>query len=116
MQRILSRSNGRKAIALFIAIVAFGLAYETRMFDLQYGPWQVIVGNSTPQPGSKLNYGATAYCKGSTTTSGVTARTGVAAADAQLLPVGSVVNIATGDIKYNGVYTIMDTGPKVQGR
>jgi hypothetical protein len=40
----------------------------------------------------------------------------VAAADAQLLPVGSVVNIATGDLQYNGVYTIMDTGPKVQGR
>ena len=116
MPRILSRSNGRKAVALFIAIVAFVLAYETRMFDLQSGPLQALVGNGTPQPGSKLNFDATAYCKGSTTASGVTARTGVAAADAQLLPVGSVVNIATGDLKYNGVYTIMDTGPKVQGR
>jgi hypothetical protein len=27
-----------------------------------------------------------------------------------------VVNIATGDQQYNGVYTVMDTGPKVQGR
>jgi hypothetical protein len=26
------------------------------------------------------------------------------------------VNVATGDPKYNGVYTIMDTGPAVQGR
>jgi hypothetical protein len=26
------------------------------------------------------------------------------------------VTVATGDPEYNGVYTIMDTGPKVQGR
>jgi 3D (Asp-Asp-Asp) domain-containing protein len=116
MKRILSRSHGRKAAALVIAIIGFVLAYETQMFDSQSGPWQAIMGNGAPQPGSKLNFDATAYCKGSTTASGVTARTGVAAADAQLLPVGSVVNIATGDLKYNGVYTIMDTGPKVQGR
>jgi 3D (Asp-Asp-Asp) domain-containing protein len=116
MKRILSRSNGRKAAALFVLIVAFVLAYETQMFDSQSAPWQRIICNSGPQPGAKLNFDATAYCKGSTTASGVAARTGVAAADAQLLPVGSVVNIATGDLKYNGVYTIMDTGPKVQGR
>jgi 3D domain-containing protein len=46
----------------------------------------------------------------------VAARTGVAAADPQLLPVGSVVNVAAGLPKYSGVYTIMDTGPEVQGR
>jgi hypothetical protein len=46
----------------------------------------------------------------------VAVRTGIAAADPTLLPVGSVVNIATGDARYNGVYTVMDTGPKVQGR
>ena len=33
-----------------------------------------------------------------------------------LLPVGSVLNIAVGDSRYNGMYTVMDTGPKVQGR
>jgi len=46
----------------------------------------------------------------------VNVRTGIAAADAGLLPVGSVLNVATGDAHYNGVYTVMDTGPKVQGR
>ena len=30
--------------------------------------------------------------------------------------VGSVVNVSTDNIRYNGVYTIMDTGPRVQGR
>jgi 3D (Asp-Asp-Asp) domain-containing protein len=59
---------------------------------------------------------ATAYCKGTKTASGVNVRTGIAAADPQLLPVGSVLNIAVGDNRYSGVYTVMDTGPKVQGR
>lgn len=43
-------------------------------------------------------------------------RTGVAAADPALLPVGSVVNVTTDTLKYNGIYTVMDTGPRVQGR
>jgi rare lipoprotein A (peptidoglycan hydrolase) len=43
-------------------------------------------------------------------------RTGIAAADAAILPVGSVVNVSTDKARYNGVYTIMDTGPRVQGR
>jgi hypothetical protein len=46
----------------------------------------------------------------------VNVRRGIAAADPLLLPVGSVVTLATGDPEYNGVYTIMDTGPPVQGR
>ena len=43
-------------------------------------------------------------------------RTGIAAADPVLLPVGSVVSINAGNTKYSGIYTIMDTGPAVQGR
>jgi hypothetical protein len=30
--------------------------------------------------------------------------------------VGSVISINAGDTKYTGIYTIMDTGPAVQGR
>ena len=40
--------------------------------------------------GTPLAFTATAYCKGETTASGVGVRTGVAAADPALLPVGSV--------------------------
>jgi hypothetical protein len=43
-------------------------------------------------------------------------RTGIAAADPMVLPVGSVLNVAAGDQRYTGVYTVMDTGPRVQGR
>ena len=43
-------------------------------------------------------------------------QSGVAAADPELLPVGSVVDIDSLSERYNGIYTIMDTGPAVQGR
>src|SRR5262245_29340096 len=114
--RILSHSTSRKAMALVVAITGFVLLYEARSLDSQYGALQGMFQTDQPQPGRRLNFAATAYCKGSTAASGVTARTGVAAADPQLLPVGSVVNVATGVQKYNGVYTVMDTGPQVQGR
>jgi len=117
MKGTISNSLWRKGFALFIAMVGFVLLYETRIFDSRYAAFQRILSDGgPPPPGSRLNFSATAYCKGSTTASGVTVRTGVAAADPQLLPVGTVVNVATGVAKYNGVYTIMDTGPQVQGR
>jgi 3D (Asp-Asp-Asp) domain-containing protein len=46
----------------------------------------------------------------------VNVRTGIAAADPDLLPVGSVVQVDRLGDRYNGIYTIMDTGPSVQGR
>jgi 3D (Asp-Asp-Asp) domain-containing protein len=113
--RIISRSNWRKLLVLMVAIIAFVLLYETRMLDTT--TLSAIMGDSaTPLAGSRLEFNATAYCKGTTTASGVGVRTGIAAADPMLLPVGTVLNIATGDQRYNGVYTVMDTGPKVQGR
>ena len=42
-------------------------------------------------------------------------RTGIAAADPELLPVGSVIQVYKLGERYNGIYTIMDTGPAVQG-
>ena len=114
---ILANSFWRKAVALIGLMVGFVFLYEIRIFDSGYAAIQrLITDNGQPPPGSRLEFSATAYCKGSTTASGVTVRTGVAAADPQLLPVGTVVNVATGVAKYNGVYTIMDTGPQVQGR
>jgi 3D (Asp-Asp-Asp) domain-containing protein len=69
-----------------------------------------------PEPGAKLAFTATAYCKGKTTAAGVPVRRGIAAADPQLLPAGSVVSLATGDVEFDGVYTVLDTGPAVKGR
>lgn len=115
MKRILSRSTWRKLLATFIAIVGFVLLYEATTFDSR--DTSVSVSDPTaPVPGSRLQFAATAYCKGTTTASGVGVRTGIAAADPALLPVGSVISMSTDEAKYNGIYTIMDTGPKVQGR
>ena len=104
----------RKLVVLMVFVVGFVLLYETRMLDTT-GLSAIIDGGSA-RPGSQLQFNATSYCKGTTTASGVGVRTGIAAADPSLLPVGSVINVATGDERYNGVYTVMDTGPKVQGR
>ena len=112
--RVISGSLWRKVVALVIAITGFVFVYETRIIDST--TLQSLIGDPNPEAGSRLPFNATAYCKGHTTASGVGVRSGIAAADTALLPVGSVLNVATGDSRYNGVYTVMDTGPKVQGR
>ena len=116
MRRVLSRSLGRKLAATCIAVAGFVLLLEVSMFDLRHTGLAEPVDPTRPVAGARVAFTATAYCKGTTTASGVSVRTGIAAADPGILPVGSVVNVATDDPKYNGVYTIMDTGPRVQGR
>ena len=56
--------------------------------------------------------------QGQTTASGVPVRAGIAAADPKLLPIGSVVQVGGSGVAeaYRGIYTVLDTGPKVQGR
>jgi len=116
MKRILSRPNSPRFVIMFVVVGVLVLAYEATTFDLL--PWGAsgIINPSAPVAGSRLDFSATAYCKGKTTASGLEVRTGIAAADDSILPVGSVVNVATDNPRYNGVYTIMDTGPRVQGR
>jgi 3D (Asp-Asp-Asp) domain-containing protein len=118
MKRILSGSNQWRLVTMMIVIGGLMFAYEATTFDLL--PWGTLSGvaanPSAPVPGARLDFTATAYCKGKTTASGTEVRTGIAAADDSILPVGSVVNVATDKTRYNGVYTIMDTGPAVQGR
>jgi len=116
MKRIISRSLWRKLLVTFVAIVAFVFLYEVTTFDSRDAARQGAIDPTAPRAGSRLAFSATAYCKGTTTASGVGVRTGIAAADDTILPVGSVINVTTDTSKYNGIYTIMDTGPKVQGR
>ena len=76
----------------------------------------VIETGVLPHAGARMQFQATAYCKGETTKSGVGVRTGIAAADPAILPVGSVVRLETPNPRYSGVWTVMDTGPAVRGR
>jgi 3D (Asp-Asp-Asp) domain-containing protein len=116
MRRVISRSVWRKLMVMLVAMVGFVLAYEVSVFDSRDEAPPGVIDPTRPAAGARQLFSATAYCKGTTTASGVSVRTGIAASDPALLPVGSVVNVTTGNQKYNGVYTIMDTGPRVQGR
>jgi len=115
---LLSRSFGRKIVATGTAAVAFAFLYESTILDSRYAARQAELRESTatPAPGARLRFTATAYCRGTTTTSGVNVRNGIAAADPDLLPVGSVIQVDRLGDRYNGIYTVMDTGPAVQGR
>ena len=115
---LLSRSTGRKVVVTCVAALAFASLYEVTTLDSRNVIRQLELRESTtaPSPGGRLKFAVTGYCKGTTTASGVNVRTGIAASDPDLLPVGSVVQIDRLGEKYNGIYTIMDTGPAVQGR
>jgi 3D (Asp-Asp-Asp) domain-containing protein len=115
---VLSRSLTRKLAALCGAVLGFVLLYEVTALDSKSTAAHEVEVRETawPRPGARLRFHATAYCKGTTTASGTTVRTGIAAADPLLLPVGSVIQVDSLSPRYNGIYTVMDTGPAVQGR
>jgi 3D (Asp-Asp-Asp) domain-containing protein len=115
---IIAKSIRRQALATMVAALAFASLYEVTMLDSQYAARQTerLDAGARPSPGARLAFSATAYCRGITTASGVAARSGVAAADPDLLPVGSVLELDAAEVRYNGIYTVMDTGPGIQGR
>jgi len=115
---IISGRFWRKALVTAVAAVGFVSFYEVTALDSRYVARLATLQDisAMPMPGAHLSFSATAYCKGITTASGVPVQSGIAAADPQLLPVGTVVEIESLPKKYNGIYTIMDTGPSVQGR
>ncbi len=119
----ISRSFGRKLLATTAVAVGLALMYESKVIDFRDISLPVETADAAsaddalPVSGIQhLKFTATAYCKGATTASGVNVRTGIAAADPDLLPVGSVVQVYRLGEQYNGIYTVMDTGPSVQGR
>src|SRR3954452_17867209 len=105
---LLSRSLGRKIVATGTAAVAFAFLYEVTILDSRYAERQAELWESGagPAQGAHLPFTATAYCRGTTTASGVNVRNGIAAADPDLLPLGSVVQVARLGARYDGIYTI----------
>ena len=108
----------RKALVTFVVALVFVFLQQTATRDSrsEATATTVVETGVLPQAGARLQFRATAYCKGETTASGVGVRTGIAAADPAILPVGSVVRLETPNPRYSGVWTIMDTGPAVRGR
>jgi 3D (Asp-Asp-Asp) domain-containing protein len=107
-----------KTLVTMIAAVGFVSLYEVTALDSKYVARLATLheASAVPLPGSRLVFTASAYCKGIVTASGVPVQSGVAAADPELLPVGSVIEVDSLPQRYNGIYTVMDTGPAVQGR
>lgn len=115
---LLSNSFSRKVAVTCGAAIGFVLLYEATILDSRYAARQAVLreNTATPSPGTRLRFSATAYCKGQITSTGVAVRNGIAAADKDLLPSGSVIQIDSVGPRYDGIYTVMDVGPKVQGR
>lgn len=112
---LLSRSFRRKVLATALAACSFVLLYNATVIDSRSVAERAFK-SLAPMAGARLEFVATAYCKGQTTSAGVSPQSGIAAADPGLLPEGSVVEIDGAGDRYRGIYTVMDTGPKVAGR
>lgn len=115
------RTTFSRLFATSVATAGFVLLYEATTYDSRTASQRLQDETNTAPliPGAHGRFIATAYCKGITTASGIQPRSGIAAADPKILPVGSVIRLdVTGDTasSYNGIYTVMDTGPRVMGR
>jgi|SRR5579864_2953028 len=115
---IIAKSPLRKAVVAAVAAFSFVSLYEVTALDSRYAARQATMHEAMamPMPGARLAFSATAYCKGLMTTAGTAAQSGIAAADPEVLPVGSVIEVDSLPQKYNGIYSVLDTGPSVQGR
>jgi 3D (Asp-Asp-Asp) domain-containing protein len=110
---LLSRSLRRKILATALGAAVFMLLYQATVFDSRAAH---PMDSSVIAAGSRLRFTATAYCKGETTASGAAVKRGMAAADPKMLPQGSVVQLDGAPDGHEGIYTVLDTGPKVRGR
>ena len=113
---LLAKSAWRKSIVTVLVIMGMVWLYDATILDSRnVAPTAASAASVKLEPGTQARFTGTAYCKGEVTASGVSVRSGIAAADPKLLPVGSVVEIESADPRYSGIYTILDTGPSVQG-
>jgi 3D (Asp-Asp-Asp) domain-containing protein len=69
-----------------------------------------------PPPVPTSSFTATAYCTGTRTATGTAPNESIVAADPSVLRMGSRISITGLDERYNGIYVVGDTGPKVRGR
>ena len=90
-----SFSTGRKVLATAVAAIVLAFLFDVTVFDSRTVAKLAELRSSVskPEAGSKLRFTATFYCKGTTTASGADVKNGMAAADPDLLPIGSVIRI-----------------------
>ncbi len=119
MTRIpVSRSLLKRGLITLLLTAGCVLAYEAGTID-SHGAFRSRKGADASHPitsGASLAFEATAYCKGDLTSAGVNVRSGIVASDPAVLPEGSIISIEGVPAAYRGIYTVLDTGPAVQGR
>ena len=115
---LVSRSFRRRLLATALAVLGFFLLYTATVIDSRTAGQDAALRTplTPPAPGARMDFIATAYCQGETTSAGVSVQNGIAAGDPALLPEGSVIAVDGPPDRYGGIYTVMDTGPSVNGR
>ena len=101
----------RRFALLALILVAEGCAGQPRPVDKP-----VVDQAPAPPPVRTSSFTATAYCRGTRTATGKVPSESTVAADPSVLRLGSRIRITGLDERYNGVYVVADTGPKVRGR
>jgi 3D (Asp-Asp-Asp) domain-containing protein len=94
------------ALAVLVALTAAACAKRVPTTQPTVPPLETI---------SSLRVTATAYCKGTVTATGTKPAPGIIAADPAVLPFGTRIRLTGLDARYNGVYTVRDTGSSIRG-
>jgi hypothetical protein len=86
----ISHSLWRKLVVTFVVVAGIVLVYQATMLDSRYAARQALLREekADPGPGARLRFEASAYCTGEVTASGLPPRSGIAAADPDVLPTG----------------------------
>jgi 3D (Asp-Asp-Asp) domain-containing protein len=113
---LLSRSIGLKLLATLLTVPGFLLVYQATVIDSRSVAIESKAKPKATTVGARVEFEATAYCKGDTTASGVNVTAGIAAGDPAVLPEGSVIHVEGVPERLRGIYTVMDTGPMIKGR
>jgi 3D (Asp-Asp-Asp) domain-containing protein len=77
--------------------------------------WDAPLPARTLPRGRPLPFEATAYTLKRPTATGNAPKAGTVAADTGLLPLGTKIRVTQAGV-YSGIYTVADTGRKMQGR
>jgi len=113
---LLSRSIRRKILATVLAGMVFTLVYQATVHDSRLAVEDALKDPTPPETGAHTTFEATAYCRGEITAAGIPVRAGMAASDPKVLPLGSIIQIDRIAPRYQGIYSVLDTGPQIQGR
>jgi 3D (Asp-Asp-Asp) domain-containing protein len=113
---LLSRSLRRKILATALAGMVFTLAYQATVIDSRLAVEGDLRSPEPPETGEPATFEATAYCRGTVTAAGINVRAGMAAADPKVLPLGSIIQVDRVAPLYQGIYSVLDTGPEIKGR